>query len=82
VHDLRHSFAVETLRRCYRVGDGPQAALPRLSRYLGHTSTVATHYYLKFTEQLRRTSSDRFRRHLTGSLFSHTDSHIATGGAK
>jgi hypothetical protein len=73
---------VESLRRSYRGGDGPQAALPRLSRYLGHASVVGTHYYLKFTEQLRRTASDRFRRNLISSLFPCADSGTTKGGVK
>ena len=72
-HDLRHSFAVEVLRRSYRAGDDPQAALPRLSRYMGHVTPSGTHYYLKFTEQLQCVASDRFRRHIAGSLLASTD---------
>jgi integrase len=82
VHDARHSFAVQALRRSYRFGDGPQAALPRLARYLGHTNPAGTHYYLQFTEQLRRTASDRFRQHLTGSLFPTANRSVSQGGVK
>jgi integrase/recombinase XerD len=67
-HDLRHSFAVEVLRRSYRAGKNPQAILPRLSRYMGHVGPSCTHYYLKFTEQLRAVANDRFRQHIAGSL--------------
>ncbi len=69
LHDLRHSFAVAALHRGYRAGRDAQATLPRLARYLGHASPSFTHYYLKFTEPVRRVAADRFRQHLVASLF-------------
>ena len=67
VHDLRHAFAVEVLRRGYDAGMDPQAVLPRLARYMGHASALFTHYYLKFTEPLRCSASDRFRQYLAAA---------------
>ena len=64
---------MEVLHQSYRAGDDPQAALPRLSRYMGHVTPSGTHYYLKFTEQLQCVASDRFRRHIAGSLLASTD---------
>ncbi len=80
LHDLRHSFAVEVLRRSYRAGENPQATLPRLSRYMGHVTPSGTHYYLQFTEQLQCVASDRFRRHIAGSLFASADPAAARKG--
>ena len=68
LHDLRHSFAVEALRRGYRRGQNAQTVLPRLARYLGHEGVQFTHYYTKFTEPLRRAASDRFRHHLAKAV--------------
>jgi site-specific recombinase XerD len=83
VHDLRHSFAVEVLRRSYRAGKNPQATLPRLSRYLGHVTPVCTHYYLQFTQSLQVAASDRFRRHITRSWAGLTDNKASRkGGAQ
>lgn len=83
VHDLRHSFAVEVLRRSYRAGENPAAALPRLSRFMGHATPACTHYYLKFTEQLQVIASDRFRRHIADSLFASAYNSVARkGGAR
>jgi len=61
LHDLRHSFAVEALRRGYARGHQPGAVLPRLARYLGHAGGQFTHYYLKFTEPLRIAAAARSR---------------------
>jgi integrase len=83
VHDLRHSFAVEVLRRSYLAGKNPASMLPRLSRFMGHVTPACTHYYLKFTEQLQVVASDRFRRHIAGSLFASADKGAAqNGGAR
>jgi integrase/recombinase XerD len=46
LHDLRHSMAVEVLRRCYRAGADPERRLPALSTYLGHTHLNYTYWYL------------------------------------
>ena len=47
-HSLRHSFAVNTLKRIKERGDCPQHALPVLAVYLGHVSYQQTATYLKF----------------------------------
>jgi integrase/recombinase XerD len=49
-HSLRHSFAVNTLRRIRERGDSPQNALPVLAVYMGHGMYVYTTYYLKLTD--------------------------------
>jgi len=59
LHDLRHSFAVEAMRRGYARGREPGAVLPRLARYMGHAGAQFTHYYLKFTEPLRVAAAAR-----------------------
>ncbi len=46
LHDLRHSMAVEVLRRCYRADADPERRLPALSTYLGHTQLSYTYWYL------------------------------------
>lgn len=63
LHDMRHGFAVEALRRGYDAGMNAQAMLPRLARYMGHAGAQYTHYYLKFTEPLQSAASDLFLRY-------------------
>lgn len=46
LHDLRHTMAVEVLRRCYSAGADPERWLPALSTYLGHTRINYTYWYL------------------------------------
>jgi integrase len=46
-HSLRHSFAVNTLKRITEQGRSPQQALPVLAAYLGHCECKHTTKYLK-----------------------------------
>ena len=49
-HSLRHSFAVNSLRRIKERGDSPQNALPVLAVYMGHKKYTYTIYYLKLID--------------------------------
>lgn len=59
IHDLRHSFAVNTLLRWYREGVdvGPRIAL--LSTYLGHVNPSSTYWYLTATPELLGLAAER-----------------------
>ena len=59
LHDLRHSFAVNTLVRWYRQGVDVEARLPALSTYLGHVAPSSTYWYLTATPQLLQLASKR-----------------------
>jgi hypothetical protein len=43
---MRHTMAVEVLRRCHGTGADPERRLPALSTYLGHTHLNYTYWYL------------------------------------
>jgi integrase len=66
LHDLRHRFAVETLRRWYRDGGPVEPRLPTLATYLGHRSVAATYWYLHSTPGLRAAASQRLAAHWKG----------------
>ncbi len=53
-HSLRHSFAVNSLRRIKERGDSPQSALPVLAVYMGHKKYTYTIYYLKLIDADQR----------------------------
>jgi integrase/recombinase XerD len=53
-HSLRHSFAVNTLKRVTERGDCPQHALPVLAAYMGHRDYQYTAKYLKFIDAEQR----------------------------
>ncbi len=52
IHDLRHTFAVNTLIDWYRSGVDVAAWMPRLSTYLGHAAPAWTYWYLSATPEL------------------------------
>jgi site-specific recombinase XerD len=61
LHDLRHSFAVATLRRWYREGIDPNCRLMHLAAFLGHVDPTATSVYLTITEDLLNQAAQRFQ---------------------
>ncbi len=52
VHDLRHTFAVNTLLGWYRDGVDVQARLHSLSTYMGHRQPASTYLYLSAAPEL------------------------------
>lgn len=52
IHDLRHTFAVNTLTDWQRHGLDIAAHMPVLSTYLGHCGPEATYWYLQATPEL------------------------------
>jgi len=53
-HSLRHSFAVNTLKRIKDRGKSPQNALPVLAVYMGHSEYRHTIKYLKVIDTRQR----------------------------
>ena len=51
-HDMRHTFAVHCLNNWALDGVDLMAALPVLSRYLGHSGIKGTQKYLQLTSQM------------------------------
>ena len=49
-HSLRHSFAINTLKRIKEKGKSPQHALPVLAAYMGHRKYHYTAAYLKVAD--------------------------------
>lgn len=60
LHDLRHSFATNTLTRWYREGLDPQARLLTLATFLGHVDVNSTAVYLATTPTLLDLANRRF----------------------
>ncbi len=64
VHDLRHSFAVNTLTSWYKNGADVQRLLPQLSTYLGHVNLSSTQIYLTMTAELLEQANSRFEKYV------------------
>jgi integrase len=59
LHDFRHRFAVEALRRWYRRGKDVENLLPVLSTYLGHVNIQDTYWYLSACPELMSAAAKR-----------------------
>ncbi len=61
-HSLRHSFAINTLKRVKERGASPQHALPVLAAYMGHRKYQYTGAYLKVRDAHHRAGLIEFAR--------------------
>lgn len=52
VHDIRHTFVCHNIQRWAEEGTPIYSRLPVLSKYLGHTSIIATQWYLRLTAEV------------------------------
>lgn len=59
IHDLRHSFSVQTLLDWHRSGTNIEANMAALSTYLGHVSPEGTYWYLSATPELMGLAATR-----------------------
>lgn len=59
MHNLRHTFTVNTLLGWYRNGEDVAAKMPGLSTYLGHTDPANTYWYLSAVPELLAHAADR-----------------------
>jgi integrase/recombinase XerD len=59
VHDLRHSFAVQTLIDWHRSGVDMQGRMAVLSGYLGHVNPAGTYWYLSASPELMALAAAR-----------------------
>ena len=62
IHDLRHSFAMQTLLRWSHEGVEIQPRMPLLSTYLGHVHPSMTYWYLTATPELLERAAERGQR--------------------
>jgi integrase len=59
MHDLRHTFAVQTLLGWYRNGADVECNLPILSTFLGHSHVEHTYWYISSTPELLGAACER-----------------------
>lgn len=62
LHDIRHTFAVNTVRDWYRSGVDVERRLFSLSTYLGHVAPTSTYWYLTATPELLALAGERLER--------------------
>lgn len=59
IHDLRHTFAVNTLLGWYRQEGNPVSEMIRLTTYLGHSKPAHSYWYLQAVPELLELASRR-----------------------
>lgn len=62
IHDLRHTFAIQTILGWYRDQLDVEARLPLLSTYLGHIGPSSTYWYLTAVPELLEAATLRLER--------------------
>ena len=62
MHDLRHTFAVQTLLAWYRNGADVERNLPILSTFLGHSHVEHTYWYISSTPELLGAACERLEK--------------------
>ena len=68
IHDLRHSFAVQTMLDAYAAGEDGQARLTLLATWLGHVHPASTYWYLSASPELMSVAGQRLEAAPGGSL--------------
>lgn len=63
IHDLRHTFAVNSLIDAHRDGVDVDARIAVLATYLGHVNPLNTYWYLTASAELMALVSDRITAH-------------------
>jgi integrase/recombinase XerD len=81
LHDLRHTFAVNTMLEAYRSGADPAATLPLLTTWLGHAEPSDTYWYLTGTAELMAAATERLERTRADSRTDSADEVRAARGA-
>lgn len=67
-HDIRHTFAVKTLLKWYRMGVDVERHMRELATFLGHVHVTDTYWYISATPELLRLAAKRLDRTKGGLL--------------
>lgn len=63
IHDLRHTFAVHTLKQMEQKGFNLYTSLSQLSVYLGHKSIRESEYYLRVVQDGIKESQEKIKKY-------------------
>lgn len=72
LHDLRHTFAVHSLKKLIKTGKDIYVSLPILSEYLGHSNIYATERYLHLTAEMYPELSEKTNKLIREVKFDET----------
>lgn len=66
LHDLRHTFVVNSMQQAYADGQDGQTRLTLLSTWLGHVHPNSTYWYLSASPELMALAAERLHKHRAG----------------
>lgn len=66
IHDLRHSFVVDSMLHAYAAGEDGQTRLTLLATWLGHVDPTCTYWYLSASPELMAVAGRRLEIYLAG----------------
>lgn len=68
IHDFRHTFAVNCLKKFIKENKDLTAYLPILKTYMGHSKFKSTEYYLKLTNDMFPDILDKFSSYIRNAI--------------
>lgn len=68
LYDLRHTFACNTIKRWYAMGEDVNQRIFLLSTYMGHVKPEDTYWYLSATPELLAIASRKFENRFGGDV--------------
>lgn len=68
LHDYRHTFATRWLADIYRSGKDPNAYLPIVATYLGHTNISSTQVYLHMSIDLLSNAGEKTKKYIDSNF--------------
>lgn len=68
IHDFRHTFAVNCLKKFIKEDKDLTVYLPVLKTYMGHSKFISTEYYLKLTNDMYSDILDKVNSYTKGAI--------------
>lgn len=68
IHDFRHTFAVDCLKKFVKEGKDITAYLPILKTYMGHSKFKSTEYYLRLTNDMFPDVLDKVNSYISDAI--------------
>lgn len=62
IHDFRHTFAVNNIKRVFQNNEDVDAFLPILMNYMGHSDIKDTEYYLRLTPDIYKAIISKYEK--------------------
>lgn len=75
IHDFRHTFAVNNIRRAFENNESVDSLLPVLMNYMGHSDIKDTEYYLRLTPDVYKAITIKYEKQFVG-IFNKEDDII------